>query len=589
MTRTSAPPRPPSAAAEAPSRRPASRRALGTSPALRWLCWLAIVLLAAAVLAPLVTVLWRLFIPLDQGYRDWWTALSNPRNLDIVRNTLLFVVGAGSIGGIVGCALAVLVTRTDVAGVRRLGEMLPIMSLLMPPMVGALGWVFLGARQAGLLNVLFRLLPGVGEDAVLINTQSPLGVILVGAIYIVPFAYLYTVPALQQVPAEMEGAARVHGASARRTMLRITLPVVRPALLSAGLIVLMVALSEFAVPLVLGTPVRFDVLTTRIWSSIRTSYPPDYATAATLGTLLLIPAFLGLFAQRRFSRGQGRFEVVVGRSGSAGRLRLGIWRVPATIFVWGYVAVAVVLPVAAVVIVSLNPFWSGNFHRYRLSLENLRWVAESKGAIDAILDSLGLAAEGATIGAFTALLICYLGIRTQVRGRSLLEYIATIPMGVPNSVYALGFFILYLTLGPTVGLYGSRTGLVVAYVVITIPLAVRAVASGMYQIDRELEEAGRLAGARPRTVVLRIVLPLLVGFLASAWVLQFVLMFRELPISVFLASRSGNSVVSSFLLDTYQNGLFPKVAAFSIYLFLINVVVVAALFRLQRSFRGPVQ
>jgi iron(III) transport system permease protein len=547
--------------------------------------WVVLAVLTVVIVAPLIQIMWtslRSSATDDgfDGFARWVHTLTDPANVAAIKNTVLLVATSTVIGGAIGFFLAVVVARTDIPGGRWFGEFLPVMSFLFPPLLGAFGWMFLGSPQAGLLNAALRLIPGVPKDAVWINIYSVPGIIAVGSIYVVPFAYLYLLPALVQVDSELEEAAMVSGSSSIGALLRITVPVIRPAILSTTVVVVMVGLAEFSIPLVLGTSLGFEVISLRIWEYSSAVFPPQPERAAVLGTVLLLPALIGLYLQRRLTRDRGRYEVMAGRGRAFQRVRLGRWTTPIVAAVWLYISVAVLLPAGATILVAFERFWTADLGQAGLSLTNVANALKDSYGRSALWSSLQVSVVGATIATALALTIVILTSRTRIRGRSVLEYIALIPLGVPSIVYGLGFVVIvFLVAG---SLYGTPALLLIGYVVVFLPLAVQVLAGGAYQISRELGEASRVSGATLFHSVRLITVPLLMRFLVSAWLIQFVSMFRELPVTLILAP-TGSSFTSLYLVSQWQNALYPVVAAFGLLILLINAAVVGVLWLIQRG------
>ena len=148
--------------------------------------------------------------------------------------TLVVSVGASLLVALlataVGLALAWLIARTDIPA-KGWMENAIIAPLYLSPFVGALAWLILASPNAGILNELARDLFGI--EGALINVMTATGIILVMALYNVPYAYMTVSAALKGMDPSMEEASYLNGAGTFQTALRITFPVVRPAIISA--------------------------------------------------------------------------------------------------------------------------------------------------------------------------------------------------------------------------------------------------------------------------------------------------------------------------------------------------------------------
>ena len=226
---------------------------------------------------------------------DWyWLAYSNLRNYQAILNTLLIAAGSALFAIGVGTLLAWAVVRTDMPG-RRLIELASIIPFISTPLVGALAWILLASPQTGLINQAWRYLGAAGS---VVDIYSIWGIIFVEAVYETPLVFLLVSGALRSMDPTLEEAARSAGAGMVRTALRITLPLVLPAILAGGLLVFILAAEQFAVPAVLGTPGKIRVLTTSIFEA-QSVYPARDGLAAALSGILMVIALGGLWLHKR--------------------------------------------------------------------------------------------------------------------------------------------------------------------------------------------------------------------------------------------------------------------------------------------------
>ena len=181
---------------------------------------------------------------------------------------------------------------------RRLVELASVIPFISTPLVGALAWILLASPQTGLINQAWRFFGGGGA---LINAYSLGAIIFVQALYEAPVVFLLVAGALRRMNPALEEASLSAGAGVFRTTLRVTLPLVLPAILAGGLLVFILAAEQFAVPAVLGTPAKIRVLTTSIFEA-QSVYPPRDGLAAALSVMLLVIALGGLVAAQAPAR-----------------------------------------------------------------------------------------------------------------------------------------------------------------------------------------------------------------------------------------------------------------------------------------------
>ncbi len=271
-------------------------------------------------------------------------------DLGIVRNTVLvaFLATAMAVG--FGFVLAWILSRTDVPG-RRLLERLMELPYYVTPLVGALAWSILAGPKNGFLNQLWHLVGGQGD---LFNIHSAFGIAWVMAFFEGTVAFMMISAAMKSMDPALEESARVLGGSKLRTMLRITLPLVTPAVLGATVFVFAEMLGAFAAALVLGIPARFYVITTAIYESTF-SYPPDYAKAAAMGIALFAVMFVTLSIYRRIVT-RGVHTTITGKAFRPRVMAMRRWRWMLVGICWAYVFVAVILPLGALLLTSFQRF-----------------------------------------------------------------------------------------------------------------------------------------------------------------------------------------------------------------------------------------
>src|SRR5690606_16803439 len=128
--------------------------------------------------------------------------------------------------------------------------------------------------------------------------------------------------------------------------------------------------------------------------------------------------------------------------------------------------------------------------------------------------------------------VAYLDLRTTLRGRRLLDYLAILPLGLPGTVMAVGVLLAFIR--PPLLLYGTIWILLVAYVARFVPLAVRSANATLRQVDPSLEEAARITGASWLQTIRLVLLPIARPGLIVAFLLVFIPALGELSATILL-------------------------------------------------------
>jgi iron(III) transport system permease protein len=535
-----------------------------------------IVVLCVLVLYPIAIIVNQSIRNDDGGLSlDWYLlAYSNLRNYQAILNTLVIAAGSALFAIAVGTLLAWAVVRTDMPG-RQLVELASIIPFISTPLVGALAWILLASPQTGLINQAWRYLGAAGS---VVDIYSIWGIIFVEAVYETPLVFLLVSGALRSMDPTLEEAARSAGAGMVRTALRITLPLVLPAILAGGLLVFILAAEQFAVPAVLGTPGKIRVLTTSIFEA-QSVYPARDGLAAALSGILMVIALGGLWLHKRLLAGRS-FVTVKGKSAPTRRVRLGGLRYVLLGICCLYLVVAVALPLSTIFLSSIRKIWTADFHWEQFTLDNYRVVLFSYPAAQrAIVNSLLLAVIGGLATILFCALISFLSLRSRYPGHKLIDVLAMIPAGFPGIVLAVG--LLHAWISPPLVLYGTIWILYVAYLTRYLPLGVRAVSASLMQIHPELEESAAMSGASWFQTFRHIVLPLLRPGLAAGWALLFVAFTRELSASILLYSPK-LEVLSVVIYTMYQEGGFRTLSALTMLQVAIAVLVLIVAKRMTR-------
>lgn len=486
------------------------------------------------------------------------------------RNALVVVIAGGCIALLVAFLFAWANERTD-ARIGWVGDVLPLMPMFVPPIAAAVGWTFLASPHAGYVNVVIRWLLPFDVETGPLNIFSWPGLILVYVLYLVPFAYIVISGALRNVDVSYEEAARTSGASAMHTLRHITLPSVFPGIASAALLVVIQGIALFSVPVIIGTRAEIPVLPVEIVYSITREFPPRYDTALALSLVLVALVGAVWLLQRRLSAA-GLFAQVGGKGQRTSPLPLGRWRGPVRALMVTYLVGASVLPALGLVLVSLQAFWSPTINWGALSFNWYREVFANSFTRSAFYNSIVLAALAATAIVVIGVAVNAATARRAGTGRRVIDGITKMPGALPNVALAVGVLLAFV--GPPFNLSGTMLVLLLAFCVIYFPHASVTIGSAYDQVGGELSEASAVAGAGSGRTLRSISLPLMTSGLVGAWGLSFVLASGDIVASSMLAGTR-NPVVGFAVLDLWQNGTYPQLAALATLITIVSSTVVS--------------
>jgi iron(III) transport system permease protein len=401
------------------------------------------------------------------------------------------------------------------------------------------------------------------------------GLIFVVTLSTVPIVVIMAVGALQAVAPDMEEAAGIAGAGPLAVACTVTLPLVAPAILGGFLLAVLEALVVFGAPAMLAIPGRFHVMTTQLWAFFQ--YPPRIEVAAAYAMPLLAVAAALLWLQRAILGRRG-YATATGREGQARRAAVGWWRWAVLGLSLGYVACAVLLPYAALLMAALSKAWGQAFRPANWTLANFAFVLfEYDPTRSAIVNSLELAALTATAATLLTAALAYAVGRRLVRGAGLLGGLASLPLAIPGIVLAMGLFIVYTR--PPLVLYGTVWVLFLAYLTKDLPVAYTANRAAVFGVHESLEDAARILGATRWTAFLDAALPSMRPGLASAWLLVFLPALRELSASILLFTTN-SQVVSVVIYELYEEGRWEAVSTMGVLLLGLTLAILVATHRL---------
>ncbi|HWB36795.1 MAG TPA: ABC transporter permease subunit, partial [Rugosimonospora sp.] len=316
---------------------------------------------------------------------EFWTDLGH---------SLSLALASGIASTVIGVTIAWIVVQVRPPGSAVI-DALMLFSFFMSSFVAAVAYVLLGNPSNGLVNLWLGKV--VGHPVSVVNVQSFWGIVFALTVAGVPFVYMLTSAALAGADPALEEAAAMSGARRWRRLRTVTFPLVLPGILTGVFFSLVFSLEAFVEPAILGAPIEYDTLTTRIYHTI-ISFPPRYGTSSALAVLLMVILVLLIFLQRRLL-GERSFTSFTGKTGSAvpvtasfrRRTRWLLGLIPLA-----YLIVAVGLPYYALVQISLQPFVSPtvtrlSFHNYAAFFDDPNSGTSLRNALYACL--IGIAAS----------------------------------------------------------------------------------------------------------------------------------------------------------------------------------------------------
>ncbi len=513
------------------------------------LCTLLLAAVVLCVLYPVLLVLLQSFQvaapgqPARYGLDGWRAALDEP----LLRTALLNTFKVAFVRQALSLPLAVfvawLIARTDLPG-RNWFEFAFWAAFFLPAFTVTLSWILLLDPDYGLINEWLAKLPLIDKGP--FNIYSFWGIIWVHLVTgSLTVKVILLTPAFRNMNVSFEEASRVAGANTFTTALRITVPVMTPAILAVLLLGTMVSLQTFEVEQVLGIPFRFFVFSTMIYDLIVTRVP-RYDAATALAALILLVTVPLVVLQQIVTHGR-RYTTVTGQFQNQPH-RLGRLRWPAFVLMLLLVLLVLGAPLVFAVLGSFMKLFGFFEIAQPWTLGNWQRVLSDPIFLSSLRNTLVLAGGSAVAAVLLHSLIAYVVVRTRYAGRHALDFISWLPFTLPGIILSLALLRTFLTVPILRPLYGTMALLILATLISGMPLGVQIIKGGLMQLGNELEEASRIAGASWWATYRRIVLRLLAPTLVAVGMITFVGAARNIS-TVALLSTSANRPLSILQLD----------------------------------------
>jgi iron(III) transport system permease protein len=528
-------------------------------------------LTALAVLAPLSLVFYQslLTAPFFQpaarlSLNAYAFVLADADFWDAVLTTLMMAGGMTAIAVPFGAGLAFLLVRTDVPG-RQWLEPVIMVPVFVSAVVIAFGYV-VALGPVGILTIAVKQWTGMTPW----NLYSFGSLVAIAGLTHVPHVYLYTAAALRGLGSDVEEAARVAGARPFKVAIDVSLPMVLPAMLYAGVLVFFLGFELFGLPLVLGDPQGLLVLSTYLYKLTNKLGVPSYQLMAVVVVAIVAMTAPLVFMQRQLLGQAQRYVSVRGKGLRVAPLRLGAWRWPAFAIIALWFVVTVVVPLAGITLRSFVETWGEGIDLFEvLTFDHYRELLEYPNVVRGVINTFGIGVIGGAIA-----VACYTAVAVAVHrwpsGWSrLIDYLVLLPRAMPGLVAGLALFWVFLFFKPLTPLKDTMVSIWLAYTVVWLAYGMRLVSATLLQIGPELEEVARTIGASEMRAKRDITLPLIRAGVLASWLLVFLIFVREYSTGIYLLGP-GTEVIGSLLVSLWGTGAIDLVSALSV----VNVVMI---------------
>lgn len=487
--------------------------------------------------------------------------IRQPYILRIIGHSLSIAVTVGILATLLGLILALYTTRVA-KRTAIIGKIFSILPIVTPPFVVGLGVTLMLGRSGYVTTFLVEHF-NINRNWLYGFT----GIVIAHTLALSPIAFMILEGALKSMPPTMEEAAYTLRSSKYQTFFKIILPLLKPALANAFLVVAIQSLADFSTPLVLGG--NFDVIASQIYFYIAGSQL-DYISASTLGCILLIFSLI-IFIVQYLWIGTRSYVTVSGKShrGNTQHLPSAVkYFITFTVFFWIFFNAILY---GSIFYGSFTKNWGID---YTFTFEHyltLFGQGFNDGAWPSLFHTLFFAALSAPITALFSLLIAYIIVRRNFKGKKILEFMALLCFAVPGTVAGVSYLLAFNN--APIYITGTSLIIVLSMVMRNMPIGMRSAIAGLKQLDKSFDEASlSLKGSSEKTLWY-ITLPLLKPAILSALVTSFVRAMTTISAIIFLVTAD-TRVATSYILNRVEDGEYGIAIAYGSILIIIMMSII---------------
>ena len=487
-----------------------------------------------------------------------WTALIN--TIVISGLTTLF-------GVILAFPLAFLVGRTDMYG-KKFFRTLFVTTYMVPPYVGAMAWLRLLNPNAGVLNKFLMQIFNLPKAPFNIYTVG--GIVWVLTCFYYPYAFITISRAMEKMDPSLEEASKISGASPIKTLMTITIPMMTPSIIAAGLLVFVASASAFGIPSIIGAPGQIYTVTTRIIDFVHIGSEEGLNDAMVLAVFLMAIANIVLYVTT-FVIGKKQYITMSGKSTRPNIVELGKWRMPITVIISIFSFFVVILPFVTVALTSFTVNMGKPIGLSNMSMSAWNKVFSRASILSSTKNSIIAGLAAAFFGIVISCIMAYLLQRTNVKGKRIPDFLITLGSGTPSVTIALAL-IISMSGKFKINIYNTLTIMIIAYMIKYMLMGMRTVVSAMSQVHPSLEEAAQISGANWLRMLKDVTVPLIGASIVAGFFLIFMPSFYELTMSTLLYSSNTKTIgYELYIYQTYHSQQVASALATAILLFVIII------------------
>lgn len=518
------------------------------------------ILLVIFIIYPTATVFENsLKVNGDFSLGNYIDMFARPNFFKILWQSSLVAALVAAVSTMLGLIIAVVVLKTTLP-LRRLFSFATVVPLIVPGFVASLAFIYLFGRN-GL--VTYQLL---GLNLNIYNWPS---VVVVQCMDFTAMAFLLISAVLISIDSQVEDAARDLGASEWEVFKTITLPLLKPGIIAAAILVFMRSMASFGTVIFLGGP--FSTLASASYTQLIGAY--NIETAATFNAVLMIICAVAFWL---YVRAQAAGSRIRAPFTGAARKPINFSR-PLKIFFMGVISIFAIFILMILASVFLAAFTRYIGADYSFTFDHMNRALQRGSA--GMMNTLYFASVTAIVVSITGIILAYIITRIDFKGKGLLDLLATMPFAIPGTFIGIGYILAFNQ--PPLLLTGTWIIVMAVTIIRQVPLGLRAGTSVLSQQDRAIEDASSSLGANKITTFIRIILPMAGPAILVTALYAFVSTVQTLGAIIFLITP-GTKLLSVDVFEAVYKGEISTAAALSVIMLLLSAAGMLGIYLIQQ-------
>jgi iron(III) transport system permease protein len=493
-------------------------------------------------------------------------------------NSMLLGVATVMTTSVIGIAIAFLLLRYDFPG-RRLFSYLTIIPMIMPPLVGVMGFVFILGR-AGTINIILQDYFGFQQP---VNFMYGVhGVLLVETLHLFPLMTLSIVDAMGKISPSLDEAAESVGSRGFRKFWDITFPLTTPGYVTGALLVFIWTFADFATPLVVGVD---DLLASQAYLNIVQFVDRRlFKMGIVISAMMVILAILFLLIAKKYVAIKDYSSLSYTQ---IERKKMSPLSQAGAVSFLTFILIFAFIPYFGIALDSFGKGWALTPIPVKYTLQYFERVAVETPKF--ILNSLLYSGISVVICIAVGVPVAWVMSRTKLPGREILDSLTTLILALPGTGIGIAYMRAFREPFPFMGIPLIALWIIIPIVlgVRRLPYTVRGTFSSLLIVHRSFEEAAESVGATKMKTFRDVTLPLVWKGVLTGSLYSFILALQEASATLLLVVP-GHEMMTVGIFNFYIGGSVNEAAALGFILIILGAACLFLINRLAGSRMGGV-